>query len=120
MTIIRLKTLVCNPTDTTRCTEVEAIVDTGSFYTWIPKSEAERVGIPVLKEQVFKTISGQRIVRRVGIAACEAAGSKAGCNIVFGEDGDGTVLGSEALESLGLKIDPRSGSVTKEDSMLAL
>jgi len=104
----------------TRCAEFETIVDTGSFYTWIPKVEAENLGIQVLKEQAFKTISGQRIVRRVGIAACEVAGSKAGCNIVFGEDGDGTVLGAEALESLGLKIDPKSGTVTKEDSLLAL
>jgi len=77
--------------------ELETIVDTGSFYTWIPKSEAERVGIRVLKEQAFKTISGERVIRQVGIAACEVSGSKAGCNIVFGEDSDGTVLGAGAL-----------------------
>ena len=46
-------------------------------------------------------------------------GRLGGSEVVFGEDTDGVVLGVLAMEGMGLKVDPRSGKIIREDIFLA-
>ena len=54
---------------------------------------------------------GSTIRRDVGNAFIRINGRQAPTPIIFGEKGDGTLLGVIALESLGLTIDPRTGKL---------
>jgi len=55
---------ICNSQDPTKCTgDIEAIVDSGSFNTWIPKKKAQEIDLRELGHKRFRTISGEIVVR---------------------------------------------------------
>ena len=86
------------------------MVDTGSEYTWVPASVLEQLGISAERDARFETADGRAITRRIGYAIVHARSTSAPDIVVFGQDGDMTLLGCRALEGLNLRIDV----VTKE------
>jgi len=56
----------------------------------------------------------------VGEAIREYAGDRATRMVVFAELGDAEVLGVDALEGLGLEVDPVTRELRKAASLLAL
>ena len=86
------------------------MVDTGSEYTWVPASVLEQLGIPAERDARFETADGRAITRRIGYAIVHAQSTAAPDIVVFGQEGDMTLLGCRALEGLNLRIDV----VTKE------
>ena len=82
------------------------LVDTGSEYTWIPRSVLEDLGIRARRTQAFEVADGRRIERDIGYALVRAGGMEAPDLVVFAEPGDMTLLGAHSLEGLNLKIDP--------------
>lgn len=100
--------------------EFELLVDTGSTYTWINRQALQELGIPQLSVRSFKTIDGRLLRRDVGEAIIEFANERATRMIVFGEPGDAEVLGVDALEGLGLEVDPVTRQLTKTEALLAL
>jgi predicted aspartyl protease len=118
--IIKVKLTVSNSQVLTKRTdEIEAVVDSGSLYAWIPRAQAEKVEIAKVGRQRFRTITGQIAERDYGAAIVTVDGALGVSEIVFAEPGDGTVLGALAMEGLGIKIDPQSGRISKEDVFLA-
>ncbi|MDA4111747.1 MAG: hypothetical protein OK439_04360 [Thaumarchaeota archaeon] len=112
---------ICNSQDPTKCVgDIEAIVDSSSFSTWIPKKIAQQVELRELGIRRFKTISGEIVERPYGAAVCSVDGASGVSEVVFGEESDATVLGALTMEELGIKIDPRSGKITREDVFLAI
>jgi len=80
----------------------------------------KEIGLKPEETKTFTSITGQQIKRGVSPARCEVDGGKAGCNVVFAEPGDKTVLGATALETLGLDVDMDSRRLKRKDSFLAV
>ena len=95
------------------------VVDTGSLLTWISRDSLEAVGERPSGTRKFKTIEGRELVRRTGEGQLEALGEKATRILVFGEPSDAEVLGADALEGLGLEIDPANESLRKTEVFVA-
>lgn len=121
MGVVKVKLRVCNPTDPAKCESVtEVIVDTGSTLTWLPSKILDEIGIGRSERALFENIEGKKVSRDVGDAICEVDGRRGACGVVFGEEGDASVLGVSALERLRLEIDPVTRTLRKRESFLAL
>jgi predicted aspartyl protease len=83
-----------------------ALVDTGSELSWLPAPILESLGIERRKLTRFRQASGQVIERWTGPAFLYAADTFATDDVVFGEPGDLTLLGSRTLEGLNVYVDP--------------
>ena len=97
---------VGNPVDASRTREVDVTLDSGVLYSVIPSLILKKLGIEPIGEVAFTLGNGDRIVRRKGIALFKYAGRVGGADVLFGEKGDGALLGSTTLASLGLVLDP--------------
>jgi predicted aspartyl protease len=84
----------------------DALVDTGSEYTWVPRQVLESLGIRTERTLAFIVADGRRLERDVGYALIRAAGTEAPDLVVFAEPGDLILLGAHSLEGLNLKVDP--------------
>ena len=106
MGFTHLKVFVGNPAEWTRGREIEFLFDTGSFHTMIPREILEEVGVVPIKEQILTLADGREISRHVGVAFLSYKGRPGGTLVIFGEEGDKTLLGVLGLESMGYKLDP--------------
>jgi predicted aspartyl protease len=68
----------------------------------------------------FKTIDGRLLERKVGEVIIEYMDVKATRIVVFADRGDSEVLGVDALEGLGLEVDPITKQLRKAEALLAL
>jgi clan AA aspartic protease len=100
--------------------ELDLLVDTGAAYSWLPRRFLEELGVKPVRRSRFKTIKGEVIVRDVGYAFVEYEGEIAPTVVVFAEEGDESVLGLHALESLGLEVDPVTRQVRRSEALIAL
>lgn len=100
--------------------QVELLVDTGSTYTWFSNAILKRLNVEAKTARKFKTIDGRLLERRVGEVVIEYMGEKATRMVVFAEKGDAEVLGVDALEGLGLEVDPITRQLKKAEALLAL
>jgi predicted aspartyl protease len=82
------------------------LVDTGAELSVFPGSVLEEIGIERLKELRFRQADGSVITRWTGSARVYAAETVTNDEIVFGEPGDLTLLGTRSIEGLNLKVDP--------------
>lgn len=83
------------------------LVDTDSELTWIPEKALEKAGIGVVKKDVeFQMANGQSITRSIGYGIIRLPGFETVDEIVFGQPGDLSLLGSRTLEGFGAVVDP--------------
>ena len=113
-----LKVFVGNPTELARGREVEFLVDTGSFYTMIPREILEEVGVVPIKEQTFTLADGREIRRQVGVCNLVYKDRPGGTLVIFGEEGDQILLGVLGLESMGYNLDPIKGELEPIELLL--
>jgi clan AA aspartic protease len=85
---------------------VDFLIDSGATYSVVPAPVLERLGIRPLTEQEFRLANGARIVRRRGGAMFKYNDRMGVADVIFGEEGDSTLLGAHTLESLGYALDP--------------
>jgi len=85
---------------------LEFIVDSGAVYSVVPAPVLERLGILPIKQDRFRLANGTYIVRRRGAALFRFGEYVGGADVIFGEEGDATLLGAVTLESIGLALDP--------------
>jgi predicted aspartyl protease len=83
----------------------DTLVDTGSEFTWIPRTVLESLGIKVERRQGFVVADGRCVDRDIGYAIIHAGGSATADDVVFAEDGDFTLLGVRSLEGLNRRVD---------------
>jgi len=95
------------------------IVDTGSLYTWISRERLRGIGVKPIAKRTFRTITGEEITRDVGEATFEIIGERATRIVVFAEQDDSEVLGVDALEGLGLEVDPTTKELRKVRALAA-
>ncbi len=87
--------------------ELRLLPDTGANYTVIPKSVAERIGVAISPRPMQVTLAdGSSRAMHFGTVLLRIANREAGVTVLIAPEGAEAVLGVEALEALGLVVDP--------------
>lgn len=97
----------------------QALVDTGSEYTWVPRDVLVELGIRPELTQRFIVADGRQLDRPMGIAIVHAAGAKAPDFVVFAEPGDMVLLGARTLEGLNVRVDAQRKQLVPAGPILA-
>ncbi len=104
--------------DGTRAERLEAWVDSGASYTWIPGSVLQRLGhVPVARRQ-FKLADGRTVERDMAQAPVRLEGQQLMTLCVFGDEGSEPLLGAVTLEEFALGIDPVNRRLVPVISMM--
>jgi clan AA aspartic protease len=119
MGLLEVTLILANPAAQERATSVKLLVDTGATLSWIPRGVLEGIGLRPQARRAFLLADGRRVERETAVATLILNGVAIGTTVVFGEPGDGTMLGVSALEELGLAIDPVERKLVPRD-LLAL
>jgi aspartyl protease family protein len=104
LTVLELE--VGNPATPEITEAVEFLIDSGAIYSVVPAAVLERLRIRPLMEQEFRLADGSKIIRKKGVAVFRRGERAGGADVIFGEQGDSTLLGALTLEALGLSLDP--------------
>ena len=97
---------VSNPAAPSRFRELQLLVDSGAIYSIVPGSILSDLGLVPDQVESFRLADLTEIQRQVGEAAFSYQGRTRVSPVVFGEEGDATLLGVMTLESLALVLDP--------------
>ena len=104
LTVLELE--VGNPAAPEATERVEFLIDSGAIYSVVPKAILEGLAIRPLATQEFRLADGSKITRKKGVAVFRYGERVGGADVIFGEEGDSTLLGAFTLEALGLSLDP--------------
>jgi clan AA aspartic protease len=119
MGLIFLELEVGNPANPQKTQSLAFLVDSGTIYSVIPTPVLKKLGIKPLAKEEFILANGEKIVRKKGVALFKYAGKVGGADVIFGEEGDSTLLGAFTLEALGLMLDPLRRELKPLPMMLA-
>lgn len=86
------------------------LVDTGAELSWVPAEVLESLGVERNNQWRFRQADGSVLERWTGSVLIHLAGKRAADEVVFGEPGDLTLMGSRTLEGFNLRVEP----VTKQ------
>ncbi len=86
--------------------DVQALVDTGSAYLWLPGSILERLAYEPVEVRTFVTATGEQIDRGVTPVVVTLLGRTLPVLGVFGHEGSKPLMGAIVLEVFGLGVDP--------------
>ena len=88
---------------------VRVLVDTGATYSVLPADLAKRLKITEAPRRLkVRLVDGRRKSMRVGTVFVRLLGREAADTALIGPPGIEPLLGVEALEALGLAVDPTS------------
>lgn len=86
----------------------DLLVDTGSEFSWIPATDLRQAGVQVVKkDQRFVMANGQEVTRSTGYAILRVDPFETVDEVVFGLEGDLSLLGARTLEGFGATVDAR-------------
>ena len=85
---------------------VDALVDTGSTYTWVPRQLLERLDVHPNFLREFETADGRVVTRDMAVTMARWDGEMMPTLVVFGNEGDAALLGAYTLEGFALAADP--------------
>jgi aspartyl protease family protein len=85
---------------------IEALVDTGSTYTWIPRDVLEQLGVTPEEQWPFVLADGRDVRYPVAWTLIRIAERARPTVVVFGQPGSQPILGVFALEGFRLAADP--------------
>jgi clan AA aspartic protease len=89
-----------------RFESIEALVDTGSTYTWVPRDLLERLAVRPDEERPFVLTDGRQVSYPIAWIHVRIDGRTQPTIVVFGESGSEPLLGVFTLEGFGLAADP--------------
>jgi len=98
----------------------DALVDTGSELTWIPRQVLKALGVTVRHRRAFIVADGRRVERDIGYAIVHVVGTSTVDEVVFAEDSDFPILGARSLEGLNLRVDPVKKQLVDAGPILAV
>ena len=89
-----------------RFANVEALVDTGATYTWIPANLLEQLGVHPVEERPFLLGDGRQVSYPIAWVQARLDGRTQPTIAVFGDPSSEPLLGVFTLEGFGLAADP--------------
>lgn len=100
---------------------VRMLVDAGATHTVLPAELAAALGVVRSPRKLrVRLADGRSKAMRFGTVLVRLRGREAGDIVLIGPRGIEPLLGVEALEALGLAVDPRSGKLEKKRAHGAL
>lgn len=97
---------------------LDALVDTGAAYTWIPRDVLRALGMKPSEERLFELADGRQITYGFAWASIRLEGKVQPTPVVFGDEGSDALLGVVTLEEFGLGIDPLNHRLVPVVAML--
>lgn len=97
---------IANPEDTSKTIKGEFLVDSGAFYTVLPKRMVEKLALKPDFEQEFSLADGTGISRPVGSAYVTFENRRIASPVILGKVNDTALMGVLTLEALGLVLNP--------------
>jgi aspartyl protease family protein len=92
--------------DGERYVAMDALVDTGATYTWIPRAVLDGLGVVPEEEWPFHLADGREVWYPVAWIRVRIGGRARPTIAIFGEPGSGPILGAFTLEGFRLAADP--------------
>ncbi len=89
-----------------RFVPIDALVDTGATYTWIPRDVLEGLGVVREEYWPFVLADGREVQYPVALTQIKIGGRARPTIVVFGEPGSEPILGVVTLELFRLAADP--------------
>ena len=89
------------------------LVDTGSSDSMAPRAELKKIGITPIDKKIYELADGSKREYEFGIAVIEFMGEITAGRIIFGPDDVEPILGVEALESVGIIVDPKKRTLRR-------
>lgn len=84
---------------------LEALVDTGATYTWVPREVLERLGQAPDEQREFILADGRSVTYGLAWIPIRLEGRVRPTPVVFGDEGTEPLLGVVTLEEFGLGVD---------------
>ena len=106
MGLTDVRVTISNPAEPSRARELDFLVDSGATYSVVPREILQEIGIMPAGVERFRLADLTRIQREVGNALFTFQGKTRSSPVMFGEEGDATLLGVMTVEALGLVLDP--------------
>jgi len=106
MGLTYIEARIANPAKPRRGARLKLLVDSGAAYSVVPTPVLRRLGIKPTRTKRFILADGAEIKRLIGEALFRINGEAGTSPVIFGEEGDATLLGSVSLEVLGFMLDP--------------
>jgi len=94
--------------------EAEFLVDTGAVDSLAPAKVLRKAGIKPEGKNIYELAEGSPVELEYGFARISLLGQETVTPIIFGPDGSEPNLGVLALEGLGISVDPKTQSLTRE------
>ncbi len=91
--------------DGERWESVNALVDTGASFTWVPRDVLERLGVQPEFRRQFETANGRIVERDVAQAPIRLDSRQLTTIVVFGDADSQTRLGRHTLDLFGVAPD---------------
>ncbi|MEX1253531.1 MAG: retroviral-like aspartic protease family protein [Dehalococcoidia bacterium] len=85
---------------------LDALVDTGTTYTWLPRDVLDRLEVVPEEQRQFVLADGREVEYGVAWIRIRINGKTEPSLCVFGELGTEPLLGVFTLEGFGLGVDP--------------
>ena len=96
---------------------LQALVDTGSSYTWIPRRLLEGLGVHPQFQREFETADGRIVQRDMAVTMVRWDGETMPTLVVFGDDDDAVLLGAYTMEGFSLAPDPGNQRMVRVRSL---
>ena len=89
-----------------RWTPIEALVDAGSTFTWVPSETLQALGVSPQARWELETAGDEIIERQIGETRVRLNGEILTTIVVFGGANSAPLLGAVTLEQFRLAVDP--------------
>lgn len=109
---------ITNPDNRNKKIQGEFLVDSGAFYTVLPKRLVKLLNLKPTYEQDFSLADGTSIKRKIGNAFIKFESREIASPVVLGKAQDTPLLGALTLEAFGLILDPFSRKLHPAKLML--
>ena len=100
------QTLRLDSIDGERSLEVDALVDTGAFFTMVPARLLRKLGVEPFDTRTVEFADGRLVDYDLGQAVATIDGRTVTTLVLFGGDDVEPLLGAYTLEGLQLAVDP--------------
>ena len=98
--------------------EIQALVDTGATYTWIPRPILEDLGYRPIFTRRLRLADGNVVVREGCEVRLEIEGACLTTPVIFGDPDSETLLGAVTLEQFSLAPDPVTKRLIPVEALL--
>ena len=102
-----------NPAEPDRFWEGPFLVDSGATDCLVPRQHLESIGLAPQGQRAYELADGSEIQMEVAVARVELMGEFCGATVIFGDPDAEPLLGTTALESVGIEVDPRSQTLRR-------